>query len=743
MALKRSGSRFEASIWPGFVDAMTALLLILFFVLSIFMIVQFTLRETITDQDLELNNLSSQIEQQDSELNNLSTLIGKKEAELKNLSVEILTKEERLNKLSSDISQKDLMLESLSSQVTEQDTELDDLALQLSDLASALGLEKLRANNIEDDLGKTKDILDKAEDQISLHLSTISNLTKKSTIQTKTIDGYKLQVETLLSNNIQLENSNEDLAVSKSALELQIAGLLLAKSKLEVKNVDTINDKKAIELALLSARTEINEDKEAARLAAAKREALELLIVKLRNEGELQAEKITSVRKQLSETEKTRLVEQAAAENLKEKLKSTNDELTSLLLAKAKLETENINTLNEKSAIELALASARNEINEQVESARLAAAKREALELLIVKLQNEGKLQLAESSSISETLTETEKRRMAESAAAELLREKLKNANTELTAMSLALEAERKEAEITLTKIAAANALEKSLKIDLSKSFTEVERQAALIAEANSLLENEKDISTIAQRKLALLNTQSSQLRNQLNELQGLLDKSKEADSNAKVQIESLGKDLNLALARVAAKQRKLAAEQAKVAEEQKKIAELEASEKQRYAEEANDLKKFRSQFFGESRKLMEGKEGVRIVGDRFVFSSEVLFSIGSADLGISGKKEIDKVAKIIKEIADKIPPNIDWILRVDGHTDILSFSGIGKKYKDNWELSQARALSVVRYLMDDQKIPANRLAANGFGEFHPIDSRNIEEAYKTNRRIELKFTER
>jgi len=95
----------------------------------------------------------------------------------------------------------------------------------------------------------------------------------------------------LLSNNIQLENSNEDLAVSKSALELQIAGLLLAKSKLEVKNVDTINEKKAIELALLSARTEINEDKEAARLAAAKREALELLIVKLRNEGELQAEK--------------------------------------------------------------------------------------------------------------------------------------------------------------------------------------------------------------------------------------------------------------------------------------------------------------------------------------------------------------------------------------------------------------------------------------------------------------------
>jgi len=736
MALKRPGSRFEASIWPGFVDAMTALLLILFFVISIFMIVQFTLRETITDQDLELDDLSSQIEQQDLELNDLSTLIGNKEDELKKLSTEILSKEKRLDNLTSEISEKDLKLNSLSSIVTEQDLELDDLSLQLSDLASALGLERLRANGIEEDLGKTKDILNEAEDQISLHLATISNLTKKSSIQIEKIDGYKLQIDSLLSDKLQLENFNQDLAINKSALELQIAGLLLAKSKLEAKNIDTINKKKAIELALVRARNEINEREEVARLAAAKREALELLIVKLQNEGELRAEEITSIRKVLSETEKTRLVEQAAAENLKQKLKSTSDELTSLLFANSKLVVENNNTLNEKNVIELALASARNEINQQVESARLAAAKREALELLIVKLQNESKLQLAEESSISETLTETEKRRLAEAAAAELLREKLKNANTELTAMSLALEAERKEAEITLTKIAAANALEKSLKIDLSKSFTEVERQAALIAEANSLLEKEKDISITAQRKLALLNTQTSQLRNQLNELQGLLDESKEADSKAQIQLKSLGTDLNLALARVAAEQRKVAAEQ-------KKIAELEAKEKLRFAEEAKDLRKFRSQFFGELRKVMEGQEGVRIVGDRFVFSSEVLFSVGSANLGSLGKTEINKVAKIINQIAGEIPDGIDWILRVDGHTDRIPFSGFGKDYKDNWELSQARALSVVRYLMDDLKIPANRLAANGFGEFQPIDDRDTPEAYKTNRRIELKFTEK
>ena len=348
MALKRPGSRFEASIWPGFVDAMTALLLILFFVISIFMIVQFTLRETITDQDLELDDLSSQIEQQDLELNDLSTLIGNKEDELKKLSTEILSKEKRLDNLTSEISEKDLKLNSLSSIVTEQDLELDDLSLQLSDLASALGLERLRANGIEEDLGKTKDILNEAEDQISLHLATISNLTKKSSIQIEKIDGYKLQINSLLSDKLQLENFNQDLAINKSALELQIAGLLLAKSKLEAKNIDTINKKKAIELALVRARNEINEREEVARLAAAKREALELLIVKLQNEGELRAEEITSIRKVLSETEKTRLVEQAAAENLKQKLKSTSDELTSLLFANSKLEAENNNTLNEK-----------------------------------------------------------------------------------------------------------------------------------------------------------------------------------------------------------------------------------------------------------------------------------------------------------------------------------------------------------------------------------------------------------
>ena len=401
------------------------------------------------------------------------------------------------------------------------------------------------------------------------------------------------------------------------------------------------------------------------------------------NTADLRAKEISLLSDVLSETEKKRLAEATTAAAtvgfLREKLKASSNELTSSLLAKSKLEAENINNLNEKNAIELALASARNEISEQLENARLAAAKREALELLIVKIRNESELNLVEAKTL------------------------------------LSRETASKKWWIDLSNSLQAKVNSLNSELSNSKNY--------------ALLKKEKDISSLAQRKLALLNTQTSQLRNQLNELQGLLDESKEADTKAQIQLKSLGTDLNLALARVAA--------------EQRKIAELEAKEKLRYAEEAKDLRKFRSQFFGELRKVMEGQEGVRIVGDRFVFSSDVLFSVGSANLGSLAKTEINKVAKIINQIAGEIPDGIDWILRVDGHTDRIPFSGFGKDYKDNWELSQARALSVVRYLMDDLKIPANRLAANGFGEFQPIDDRDTPEAYKTNRRIELKFTEK
>jgi chemotaxis protein MotB len=141
-------------------------------------------------------------------------------------------------------------------------------------------------------------------------------------------------------------------------------------------------------------------------------------------------------------------------------------------------------------------------------------------------------------------------------------------------------------------------------------------------------------------------------------------------------------------------------------------------------------------------REILADQDGVKIVGDRFVFSSEVLFDPGKADLQSNGKTEIQKIALILEAVKDEIPDNIDWVIRVDGHTDNVRLSGQGE-FKDNWELSQARALSVVRYMVEGLGFAPNRLAANGFGEFQPVNPDDSVEARAQNRRIEIKLTER
>ena len=240
-----------------------------------------------------------------------------------------------------------------------------------------------------------------------------------------------------------------------------------------------------------------------------------------------------------------------------------------------------------------------------------------------------------------------------EAAAAEALRERLRNSDAELTAMTLSLEAERKKAEETLTLLAAAEAARKGLEGERTTALSEAERRAAELAQANALLAGEKEISAEGQRQVALLNQQTAQLREQLNALQGLLDASTAKDVAAQVQIDTLGQNLNAALARVAI--------------EERRRAELEAAEAARLAAEAKDLTRYRSEFFGQMREILGEREGVQVVGDRFVFPSEVLFAPGSATLGAAGQAQVARVAGVIREIADQIPPEINWILRVDG----------------------------------------------------------------------------
>jgi chemotaxis protein MotB len=225
------------------------------------------------------------------------------------------------------------------------------------------------------------------------------------------------------------------------------------------------------------------------------------------------------------------------------------------------------------------------------------------------------------------------------------------------------------------------------------------------VEQSESALLAERELSESARAQVALLNQQMKALREQLAGLAKALDASELLAAEQKVQIASLGSRLNAAL-----------------------------------ATKVQELSRYRSEFFGRLREILGNQPGIRIVGDRFVFQSEVLFETASAELEEGGKTQLGQLAQTLKELSARIPTDIDWVLRVDGHTDRRPIST--PKFPSNWELSTARAISVVQFLIE-QGLPPGRLAATGFGEFQPLEAKDDEIAYRRNRRIEFKLTER
>jgi chemotaxis protein MotB len=224
-------------------------------------------------------------------------------------------------------------------------------------------------------------------------------------------------------------------------------------------------------------------------------------------------------------------------------------------------------------------------------------------------------------------------------------------------------------------------------------------------ASAEQALGVEKEISRKALARVDELNAQIATLREQLSRIAAALGASEAKVKDQQGQIVELGKRLNLAL-----------------------------------VNKVEELARYRSEFFGRLREILGDRPDIRIVGDRFVFQSEVLFAPGSAELGGGAKKQLKPVIAALKEIAAKIPPDISWILRVDGHTDHRPISN--SQFPSNWELSTARAISVVRFAIEEGVLP-ERLSAAGFADKQPLDSRSTDDAYRRNRRIELKLTER
>lgn len=376
----------------------------------------------------------------------------------------------------------------------------------------------------------------------------------------------------------------------------------------------------------------------------------------------------------------------------------------------------------------LAVISARSEIDAQAEAAKLAAARREALDALVADLRRRNDDTGTALTQAQSRLSDSEAARLVDAAAARALQERLNSSDAELTATTLALDEARKKAEDTLTLLAAANSAKDALGAQAEAQMTEAQRQAGLLALAQQQLRGQEELSTEEQRRVALLNAQVAQLNAQLGNLQSVLATANDDSRARDTKIEDLGQQLNMALLRAA--------------EEERQRRTLEEAARSSAESEARDLARYRSEFFGRLSQILAGREGVQVVGDRFVFSSEVLFPAGEAALSPEGRAQIARVTDMLRQISGEIPPEIDWIIRVDGHTDSQPLSGQGR-FRDNWELSQARALSVVRYMIDDLGFPANRLLPAGFADTRPIVEGDSPEAMAQNRRIELKLTER
>jgi chemotaxis protein MotB len=225
------------------------------------------------------------------------------------------------------------------------------------------------------------------------------------------------------------------------------------------------------------------------------------------------------------------------------------------------------------------------------------------------------------------------------------------------------------------------------------------------VTELTTALDAEKRLTTRALAQVEILNQQIAALRRQLAALEDALEASDKRDKEAQGRIADLGQRLNVAL-----------------------------------AQRVQELSRYRSDFFGRLRAILGNRPDIRIVGDRFVFQSEVFFDTGQAVLRPEGRAELDQLAGALLELEKQIPPEIAWVLRVDGHTDVRPIAS--PQFPSNWELSSARAIAVVQYMIG-RGVSPQRLVAAGFGEFQPLDIDKTEEAFRRNRRIELKLTER
>ena len=602
------------NIWPGFVDVLATLLIVIIFVLMVFTVSQIYLSDAISGRDKALQDLRSQI-------NELSKI----------LVIETKDKEEALSILS------------------ETEKELEDTQLNLQD-------EQLLSEQLQTDVAKKRSEIFVQEQNIIALSEQISSLLKELRIVANALETYEGQEIALLETEGLGERINKALAT-------RIDQLKILNQELDNANFKLIESEKSLKATI----TELNE-KNNNLIAINKSLGLEdggieeqLLAIKNKNE------KLLSLNKELEKSNIELSLRDEELQSQNEKLLSVNDEL-------------------EKTNIELSLRDEelQSQISQYQELMNDLLEINDSLGLKDASLNE----QLEAIRFKNEELARLNKDLIQKDSTIFNLRSKISELNNVLSLSEDKQKQQLEKLELLQNQIVSLEEDNQEQKETSLEEIEKMEIQASKTLEQVEILSNQIDT---LQKEIALLNSAL-----EASEVQALIKD---------LEIEVLGEKLNKALT--------------------SKVFELQ---------------KYRSEFFGKLQSILGDRKDIKIVGDRFIFESELLFDSASADLQLSGKEKLSEIGLTLKETTNEIPTDIDWIIMVEGHTDKRPIQTI--RYPSNWELSSARANTVLKLLLD-LGFPPNRLASAGYGEFYPISDGENESDLQQNRRIELKLTSR
>jgi chemotaxis protein MotB len=403
--------------------------------------------------------------------------------------------------------------------------------------------------------------------------------------------------------------------------------------------------------------------------------------------------------------------------------------------------------LNERlTGRERALNELTLQVNRLAETLSLEREKSARLGETIEELSARLKATLAERDSLTSRLAVTTQRAEAAEAGASQLEAKLEDASTIIAADKETIELQLREIASLQADIAALRELRDELETqvgELAATLKQRDEEMITARDRSKALEarlaEAQERTRLAQAEIEKRDIRLRDLTERIARVDQALADEKELSRSARDHVAVLSQQIAALREQIARLSAALALEEAKVKEQGVKLAELGQRLNVALARKVQELNRYRSEFFGRLREALGDHPDIRIVGDRFVFPAELLFPTASATLIPEGRRQIERLAETLKTVTRKIPSDIDWILRVDGHTDRRPIQTA--RFPSNWELSTARALSVTNYLIS-QGIPPMRLAATGFGEFRPLDDRISEKAYKRNRRIEIKLTQ-